>query len=350
MPGSGLGQTRNPPLLHLTQARRVLHPAWGSLVASEGRPWRSLRPGAGAALQGSPCFGSLRGGSGLIVRPAPAEHDGDELRQPTCIGSGPLHVLLSSPGQHEQVTGGAPWRRPRPAEATHEQFQSRVRMPPWWRPSPQRAQCRTGSATAETLRGCSIQLSWTPELGGVHRSTTRPAVSDRLALVGLKRGSLRVGLVPWSSQESWEITDALAAPWFGMLEADFGRGVVVLNAKNSFGGLVDTLSSSRPTATPRSTGHSTGPAFVYCPGEEALLLAQRVAVGGMVVIGWDERWMTGWARQWGALDLRLNSPFNPFSDEQRELLDDLHWNGNNGWPRRDALMRSRMPRLKRRTE
>lgn len=119
-----------------------------------------------------------------------------------------------------------------------------------------------------------------------------------------------------------------------------GQTTVILPSRRDFTPSLTALTKQRLSITPRARAgaYSSGPTLAYAPTEDGLVLAQQLAVTGIAVVEWPTRWFDGWARRAGALNVATGDRYEPFTQRQRKLLDDVLEYGNNAWPKQDPLM------------
>ncbi|MEU0521964.1 hypothetical protein [Streptosporangium sp. NPDC006007] len=109
------------------------------------------------------------------------------------------------------------------------------------------------------------------------------------------------------------------------------------------------FANAYPAITPRSSRQRArsgpGPVLAYVPDFGLLHLAARYARGSaLAVVETTSTPLIGWAMETGAINL-LTGQATPdtLRDSQRELLERVHRNGNNGWTRgfgRDQTLRA----------
>ncbi|MFF4989724.1 hypothetical protein ACFY19_21210 [Streptosporangium saharense] len=94
-----------------------------------------------------------------------------------------------------------------------------------------------------------------------------------------------------------------------------------------------TYSATTPRSSHQRVGSGPGPVLAYVPDFDTLHLAARCAQGStLAVVETEETPLIGWAMEVGAINL-LTGEVTPDtrSSDQRELLERVHRNGNNGW-------------------
>ncbi|MFF0249904.1 hypothetical protein [Streptosporangium sandarakinum] len=141
----------------------------------------------------------------------------------------------------------------------------------------------------------------------------------------------------------WEEAAQLAVAW--VLEQAAREGATPLLVTPTQGQWssgtesIARFARAYPATTPRSgrdrAGSGHGPVLVYVPDLATLHLAARRAHGSaLAVIETEETPLIGWAMETGAVNL-LTGEATPDtrSDHQRELLERIHFYGNNGWTR-----------------
>lgn len=132
---------------------------------------------------------------------------------------------------------------------------------------------------------------------------------------------------------------AVALGWAYLKKLGAPNPIIVANRKPSLGvsPRLIQLAKAIPVVTPMNANRvSTGyghPVLAYAVDLRGLELAMRYADGSPVVLIEDmpDEW-TGWARAVGARDLINKVDLTPsWTSEQRECLDSIDFNGNNGW-------------------
>ena len=138
---------------------------------------------------------------------------------------------------------------------------------------------------------------------------------------------------------SWDVAVELAIAWVEERALEEGRRPRLVTPEKRV-----QLSGPEPlvrfakryeSVTPRGRGGSgrSVPVLAYAPTYSSFELAARIADGSsLCVVEWPSDPMLGWAVQMEALDLTTGqvTPDNR-SPELIELLDHLHFCGNNGW-------------------
>lgn len=154
------------------------------------------------------------------------------------------------------------------------------------------------------------------------------------------RDDLEVVVAPYVATQDWDDAVKTTLPALGRWEKESGkRAVIVQNQMDSFGGVFDDIWKGRSVISPRSKRPANrGPVLVYVPVPDAIQLAQRTAVTGLAVVALDDEWVTGWARAFGAFNLATGKAYEPFTEEQAELLDKISWFGYKGWSPNDSFI------------
>lgn len=124
-----------------------------------------------------------------------------------------------------------------------------------------------------------------------------------------------------------------AISWIKQREIAEGRQASVMLPQRRDYDALSGFDKNRPTGTPRSHKNLTaGPVLVYAASLEMIDLATPAAAGSSIaVVDWNLEWLPGWAAAVEATNLQTGEEAAPFVEETAELLEHLHWAGNNGW-------------------
>lgn len=122
------------------------------------------------------------------------------------------------------------------------------------------------------------------------------------------------------------------------------RKVVAVNHQQAvrYTPTLERYAKAADVVTPRSRRGARGDVVAYVPDWKLLDLAVTSAQGGSLAVIEDfTTSLRGWAQAVGAWNLVARQPTpDPASDEDREAIERIHFEGNNGWSRHYSSART----------